>query len=362
MSFIFYHELQQFMTEYYKKYNKTLSFANALGRMFAQNIVHEGPVPAVDFSTCNLRDNAEIEYYIDQIAIPYADGTMNLESSSSLHDSLIVFKYPSHSMAGNHIQDGFELNYVYSGSCTMYFEGNTYTIRENEVVIIPPNTLHDIYDTENSMVFSFLVHQDFFNETFFQVLQTDTALSTFYDLCLYRYAKVFLHFRITESQKFLSTFLSMYSEFASNKPYSYNICINYVRILFSYLLRQPKWDFEHKSADVSQNMLNSMPVILHYIKSNYQSVSLHFLADFFHYDRSHLGKLIKKYTNLSFSELVTGYRLDHAVSLLLNTSKSIEDIAEETGYQSADHFSRMFKQKYSIAPSQYRKQHSADSL
>lgn len=357
MSYIFYYELQRFMTNYYEKTGKTLSFSNALGRMLSQNIVHDGPVPTIDFSTCNLLDKTEINYYIDQVAIPYSDRTIKLESNRSLQDSLIVFKYPIHSRAGIHIQNGFELNYVYSGSCTMYFEGKTYTINENEVVILPPDTHHDIYNTENSIVFSFLVHQDYFNETFFQVLQTDTPLSTFYDLCLYHYAKVFLHFQITEPQKFLSTFLSMYSEFASNRPYSHDICINYIRILFAHLLRQPKWDFEHKFLDASQNMLNSMPVILHYIKCNYQSVSLNFLADFFHYDRSHLGKLIKKYTNFSFSELVTGYRLDHAVSLLLNTTKSMGDIAQETGYQSTDHFSRMFKQKYKIAPSKYRKQY-----
>lgn len=354
MRYIHYQELQQFMKEYYEHTGKTLSFAKALERTLEKGIIHDGVIHPVDFSSCNILDAKDINHYVDQIAIPYEEGTIELESGRSLHDDLIVFKYPSYSRAGIHIQDGLELNYVYRGSCTMFFDGNEYAIHENEVVIIPPNTAHDVYDTEDAIVFSFLIHQDLFNETFFQVIQTDTALATFYNLCLYQFAKMFLRFQIKEPTRFVSIFLAMYSEFASDKQYRYDICVNYIRILFAFLLRQPKPSFEHESLDASQHLLNDMPVILRYIKSNFMTVSLNFLADFFHYDRSYLGKQIKKYTNMSFSDLLTGYRMEYAVNLLLHSKQSIEEIAEKSGYQSADHFSRMFKKQYCIAPSKYR--------
>lgn len=357
MRYILYHELQKYMTDYFHRHHKTLSFVAALERMGKIQLFHEGSLPVVDFSTCNLLNKEELTLYINQIAIPFDDQIVLLESSSSLLNPLIVFKYPAHSRAGIHIQDGIELNYVYSGSCSMYFEDNIYTLHENEVVIIPPGTYHDVYDTEDAMVFSCLIHQDYFNETFFQILRTDSVLSTFYDLSLYHYSKAFLTFEVHEPLGFLRTFLSMYSEFASNKAYNNDICINYIRILFAYLLRQPKWNFNHDIPSSVQQQINTMPAILYYIKCNYRIVSLNFLADFFHYDRSYLGKLIKKYTNSTFSELQTGYKLDHAVSLLINTPQSIDQIAEETGYQSADHFSRTFKKKYHMAPSKYRKLH-----
>lgn len=355
MEFIYYRELQEFMKRYYVNTGKALSFVQALMQAREQGIIHNSVMRPVDFSGCNLLDPEDISRYVDQIAIPYTESSMELESGRSLHDDLIVFKYPSYSRAGIHIQDGLELNYVYHGSCTMYFDGNEYTIHENEVIIIPPNTEHDVCNTEDAIVFSFLIHQDLFNESFFQVLRTDTALTTFYDVCLYRSAKMFLRFQIKEPTRFVSIFLALCSEFASEKQYRYDICVNYIRILFAYLLRQPKPSFEHESPYVAQHMINDIPMILRYIKSNFKTVSLHFLADLLHYDRSYLGKQIKKYTNMSFSELLTQYRLEYAVTLLTKTAKSIEEIAEQSGYQSADHFSRMFKSKYHISPSQYRK-------
>lgn len=355
MNFIYYEELQDTITQYYKRTGKMLSFSDALNRMFHNNISHSGPIPYVDFSTCNLLDIDQLNACISRIPIPYSTSTLELESHRSLQKSLIVFKYPEFSRAGIHIQDGIELNYVYSGTCTMYFEGDTYTLTPNQVYIIPPHTHHDVYDTENAVVFSFLIHQNIFNETFFQILKTDSPLSTFYSISLYNKPITFLRFQISESQKFLQTFLAMYSEFSSAKSYNYDICINYIRILFLYLLRQPQWNFEQPSDQMYENVVSNMPLILQYIKNNYQTVSLNFLADFFHYDRSYLGKLIKQYTNASFSELVTNYRMAHALSLLLNTSESIEHIAETTGYNSADHFSRMFKKKYGTSPSNYRK-------
>lgn len=100
-----------------------------------------------------------------------------------------------------------------------------------------------------------------------------------------------------------------------------------------------------------------MPVILRYIQNHCQSLSLGQLAEVFHYERSYLGKEIKKYTGVSFTELITGCRLQIAHSLLENSKKSIEEIAALSGYQSADHFSRTFKKVYSCSPSDYRKQH-----
>ena len=361
MKYILYDELQDFMERHYQQTGHMLSFASALKMALEQNISHQGPMRQVDFSRCDMQNKDEINRYVGQIAIPYLDSAMELENSRSLQDPMIVFKYPRYSRAGIHVQDGLELNYVYSGSCTLFFEGDEYTIQENEVIIIPPNTSHDLYDTEDSIVFSCLLNQSVFYETFFQVIRTDTPLATYYEMCLYHFAKTFLSFQIQEPMRFMHTFMDMYSESATEKEYRFEICTNYMRILLAYLLRQPQPSVRYESSGSASNVLSKMPIILHYIKSNYQTVTMSFLAEFFHYHRSHLGKLIKKYTNLSFSELVTKYRLDHALMLLMNSSETIERIAEEAGYQSADHFSRMFKRKYGCSPNKYRKRFPAIS-
>ena len=47
-----------------------------------------------------------------------------------------------------------------------------------------------------------------------------------------------------------------------------------------------------------------------------------------------------------------------AVDYLTNTNLKISEIAERVGYNSADHFSRVFRKTYNMSPLEYRKEHS----
>ena len=49
-------------------------------------------------------------------------------------------------------------------------------------------------------------------------------------------------------------------------------------------------------------------------------------------------------------------RLDYAQMLLSISQKNINEIVYESGFESATHFSRVFKEKFGVAPLQYRKQ------
>ena len=47
--------------------------------------------------------------------------------------------------------------------------------------------------------------------------------------------------------------------------------------------------------------------------------------------------------------------MEDAKSYLINTNLPIEKISEYVGYNSVEHFSRMFKRYYKKSPQQYRK-------
>ena len=48
-------------------------------------------------------------------------------------------------------------------------------------------------------------------------------------------------------------------------------------------------------------------------------------------------------------------RLDYAKQLLDTSTKNVNEIAYESGFESSTHFSRVFKEKFGWAPLQYRK-------
>ncbi|MDR3251414.1 MAG: AraC family transcriptional regulator, partial [Tannerella sp.] len=51
------------------------------------------------------------------------------------------------------------------------------------------------------------------------------------------------------------------------------------------------------------------------------------------------------------------YRMNLATRYLLDTEKTIQDIAELVGYEHQSHFSTAFKRKFAVSPQEYRNGH-----
>ena len=72
---------------------------------------------------------------------------------------------------------------------------------------------------------------------------------------------------------------------------------------------------------------------------------------------NHLGVIFKKSLGISFADYLNMTRLKYACGLLCTSSLSVKQIAFESGYNSAEYFVYVFKQKLGVTPSEYRKAH-----
>ena len=70
---------------------------------------------------------------------------------------------------------------------------------------------------------------------------------------------------------------------------------------------------------------------------------------------SHLRKRFKNLTGLSLGSYLVHYKLNRAVKLLVHSEASLSQIAVECGYESLAAFSRSFKSRLGVTPSQYRR-------
>lgn len=96
--------------------------------------------------------------------------------------------------------------------------------------------------------------------------------------------------------------------------------------------------------------------IYSYIESHSnQPFSLDTLSNKFSYHKSYIIQLVKKHFDTTPAQLHNQFRLEHGRMLLLKTTMSIQEIAEELSFYDAAYFSKLFKKEYSISPSQYRK-------
>lgn len=104
-----------------------------------------------------------------------------------------------------------------------------------------------------------------------------------------------------------------------------------------------------------------MRPILDYIHANYnRNVPLSVLASRFFYSQGYLGRVLKEATGLSYIEYVTRLRVEHAMTLLKSSPKSIAEISSEVGYKDPNYFSKVFKRMCSKTPQAFRSEAGSD--
>ena len=73
------------------------------------------------------------------------------------------------------------------------------------------------------------------------------------------------------------------------------------------------------------------------------------------FSEGYFSRLFSSQTGLSFTEYLTNIRILRAKELLLQTNKSVSEIAFETGFSGGDYFSSVFSKKEGMTPSAFRK-------
>ena len=94
--------------------------------------------------------------------------------------------------------------------------------------------------------------------------------------------------------------------------------------------------------------------ILKFIQTHYESVTLDVLSENFNLTKPYLSKYIKVRSGRTFQKIVRGVRMKHACAMLKDTNQTVESIADSVGYESVEHFNRLFKKEYGMTPIQYR--------
>lgn len=94
-----------------------------------------------------------------------------------------------------------------------------------------------------------------------------------------------------------------------------------------------------------------------YIQQNYaqKGLTLHEVAQRNHVSPNYLSYLFKKNTGFNLWEYVIKLRMEESKRLLQHTDLRRYEIAERVGYESPEHFSKIFKKYYGITPSELKK-------
>lgn len=255
-----------------------------------------------------------------------------------------------------HSHDCFEIDYVFQGECEFTFHSETRILKEGDFCIISPYANHCVrLLTRKSCVFPIMIKEKTFRTTFFALLSNTDILSSFFKWILTNPDEPnYLLFQTNGSYEIRHLVKELFLERFRYDKYVNRCDVYWLNLLFVNILR----DYREYSQFSSYESVPDYAPILRYIQTHYHTITLSQLSQKFNYTVPYLSKIIKEITGENFSQVIRRLKLKEAEKLLLETKDSIEKISEQTGYSSADHFSRAFRQYYGIAPQKYRKQHS----
>ena len=92
-----------------------------------------------------------------------------------------------------------------------------------------------------------------------------------------------------------------------------------------------------------------------YIRKNYRyDISQEIICDILNMSTGHFSKLFRQYYGVKFIDFLTNIRVEAAKELLLDPTKRTKEIGEMVGYPSSSYFSKIFRQKTGMTPSEYR--------
>ena len=115
-------------------------------------------------------------------------------------------------------------------------------------------------------------------------------------------------------------------------------------------------DFYDKWLELYPTVQNDkiLNVILYILNNPESDLKQKSIAASLHINSSYLSTVFTAHTAQRFVDYLTNVKLRRAAWLLRNTTLKVNDIAEKLDYRDIGYFSRIFKKKYGVTPSEYR--------
>ncbi|MCI8540762.1 MAG: AraC family transcriptional regulator [Erysipelotrichaceae bacterium] len=122
-----------------------------------------------------------------------------------------------------------------------------------------------------------------------------------------------------------------------------------------WLILQKNMAVKEQKSDVINERIR---LFLHYIEAHYhEDITLYQLAASAQVSESECLRCFRDKLDTTPMKYLSEYRLSKAADLLINTTLSINDIAERTGFHQLSYFGKCFKDQMKCAPRIYRKQY-----
>ncbi len=247
----------------------------------------------------------------------------------------------------SHIHPYYEIFYLVNGDCTFFINHDIYKLNKGDLVIVPEGELHKSTYPQRG-----------FSEQYCLCFK-DNNLEWLKDIIGGEIVNASLKMgviSIPEKRRDYVEALMKKMLFESKEQDILSaafIKIGLIELLL-FIIRCQRFEQNViKEIDVDNQLMQQIAT---YIYNNYnQKITLEHMADKFHISKSYLSKKFKSVTGFGFKEYLVNVRIKNACTLLLDTNKSITDIAFECGFNDSNYFGDAFRHVKGMSPNKYRR-------
>lgn len=259
---------------------------------------------------------------------------------------------------GIHSHDFFEMIYVLDGTCSNFIAKKELHMKTGDLCLLSPHNLHAIKAfSDEAIIINIFIRNSTFQKAFFGVFSNMGILSSFFSKALYSSKKdSYLLFETGHDLEIHDIILRLYHESQNQRRYSAQLLNSLITTLFILLLQnhQPHTMVPNPSGNKNQS---DIMLILNYILSNYKTLNLSELSQFFNYSERQMARILHDYTGNTFLEIINDVRLQHVCDLLENSDIPVFEIIDAVGYSNTTHFYSIFKKQFHMTPAEWRLQH-----
>ena len=246
---------------------------------------------------------------------------------------------------GNYVREkhwhtSIEIFAVMEGHLEFFMNKEEYPLKAGEQLIINSNEIHSIHAAER-------------NKTV--VLQI--PLKQFEN---YFTAQRFIRFRSQDAEadgKLASLIKKLYKVYtARDTGYVFGTMSLFYEIMYM-LVKNYRLTEAHEKEIRHSRKLDTLSKITTYMREHYkEDLKLSDLAATFGYSDAYLSRMFQKYAKINYKTYLQDIRMAYAYRDLMNTDRTISQIALDNGFCSSRGFSGEFQKRYGILPSEMRKQ------
>ncbi|GAB5566148.1 MAG: AraC family transcriptional regulator [Winogradskyella sp.] len=252
------------------------------------------------------------------------------------------------------------INDCYTISFKKYIEGDLnygrtkYDFTNGALIFIAPR---QVLQWDNSVVFEQKGFSLNFHEDFLKGTELALRIKK-YGFFSYSVNEA-LHLSPKEEKQIESIVENIEIEYQNNQDvFSKEIIISQLDTLLKYANRFYERQFLNRK-ELSSDLLESFNQHLseHFDSGQLREKgipSLEFIANIMSVSQRYLSDTLKKETGKTTTEHLHLHLINEAKNILLQPNKSISEVAYELGFEYPQYFSRLFKKKEGISPTEYR--------